>query len=207
MRLYNHPLSGNSYKVRLFLALLGLDYDLRNMEWDETGTRSKEFLAINPRGQVPVLQDAGITVWDSQAILAYLACHHGEEWFPLDRQKTAQVMQWLAVSENELMFGLAGARGLKKFGVEVVRNAYGQVDLDMAQKMGRVGLAAMDVQLAKTEWLALDRPTIADVACFPHVALASEGGINLDDYPSIVSWISRIKALPGFIAMEGIALD
>ena len=193
--LYGTPVSGNAYKVRLLLGLIGLEFDEVNVNLMTGENRTESFLALNPRGQVPVLVDGEVTVWDSQAILVYLARRYGEAWLPADPAPMAEVMQWLAVSENELLFGLARARAALHFGRDF--------DLAASQAYGRAGLKVLEQRLAGNEWLAAGRPTIADVACMPYAALSWMGGLPLDDHPAVRAWIDRTRALPGFIAMEG----
>ena len=196
MKLYDLELSGNSYRARLFLSLLGIRYDLVPVNLMKGEHRQPWFLALNPRGQVPTLDDDGTVVWDSMAILVYLARKYGgEKWLPLDAASMAQVMQWLAVMENETLYGLGKARLICKFKMPG--------NLEDAQALGRKGLDVMERRLAAHAWLALDRVTIADIGCFPYVALAPEGEIPLDAYPNVRAWIARIKALPGFVAMPG----
>jgi glutathione S-transferase len=108
----------------------------------------------------------------------------------------AEVMQWLAVAENELLFGLARARAVKRFGRPW--------DLAQCQAYGRDGLRVLEAHLGAREWLVGTGPTIADVACYPYVALAPEGEIPLDGYSSVSAWIGRVQALPGYVNMEGI---
>jgi glutathione S-transferase len=197
LKLYDFELSGNAYKVRLFLSLLGLQYERVPVALGQGEQRQPAFLKLNPRGQVPTLDDSGVVVWDSLAILVYLARRYGgEKWLPLDAQRMAEVMQWLAVMENEALFGLARARVISKF--------KRPGNLEEAQALGRKGLEVIEQRLASHPWLALDRPTIADIACFPYVALAPEGEIALDGYPAVGAWIERIRALPGFVGMPGI---
>lgn len=197
MKLYDGALSGNCYKIRLFLSLLGLEHEIVPIDLATGDNRSPEYLKKNPRGQIPVLEDGDITIWDSQAILVYLARRYGgEDWLPLEPGPMAAVMQWLAVAENELLFGLARARAVKKFGRDF--------DLAACQQYGTAGLRVLDGHLQTRQWLAGDRPTVADVACFPYVALAPEGEIPLDGYAGALAWIDRIKALPGFLGMQGI---
>ncbi|MCY4221159.1 MAG: glutathione S-transferase N-terminal domain-containing protein [Thiotrichales bacterium] len=196
IKLYGMALSGNAYKARLLLELLGLEYEeipvnLRNGE-----NRTESFLALNPRGQIPTLIDGEVTVWDSQAILVYLARRYGEAWLPTDPEPMAEVMQWLAVAENELLFGLAHARAVLSFGRDY--------NLTYCQAYGRAGLKVLEQRLAGHEWLAAGRPTIADIACMPYVALSHQGEVPLDEFPSVRAWIDRIRALPGFIPMAGI---
>ena len=194
--LYGAPVSGNAYKVRLLLNLLEVEFEEIDVNLRAGENRAGPFLALNPRGQIPVLVDGEVTVWDSQAILVYLARRYGEAWLPADPAPMAEVMQWLAVSENELLFGLARARAVLHFGRDF--------DLASSQAYGRAGLKVLEQHLAGNEWLAAGRPTIADVACMPYVALSHMGGIPLDDHPAARAWIERMRALPGFIAMDGI---
>ncbi len=197
MKLYDMELSGNCYKVRLFCSLLGVSYEPVPVDLMKQEHRRADFLALNPRGQVPVLVDDDVTLWDSMAILAYLArkCG-GDRWFPAEAEPMARVMQWLAVSENEILYGLARARAVNKFNRPW--------DLPQCQALGKAGLEVMESQLEHHLWLAGEGPTIADIACYPYVALAPEGGVWLDDYPRIEQWIARIQSLPGYIRMPGL---
>ena len=194
--LYGAPLSGNAYKARLLLRLLGLEFEETVINLQTGENRTERFLALNPRGQIPTLVDGEVTVWDSQAILVYVARRYGEAWLPTGPAAMAEVMQWLALAENELLFGLARARAVKVFGREF--------DLAECQALGHAGLKVMERRLGGHPWLAAGRPTIADIACMPYAALSCMGDVPLDDYPSIRAWIDRIRALPGFVAMEGI---
>jgi glutathione S-transferase len=198
MKLYDFTRSGNAYRARLFLSLLRLPHEIVPVDLMNGEQRGDKFLALNPRGQVPTLDDDGTVVWDSMAILVYLARKYGgEQWLPLDPEGMAKVMQWLAVMQNETLYGLARARVIVAF--------KRPGNLDEAQQLGRKALAVLEKHLAANQWLAADYPTIADIGCFPYVALAPEGEIALDEYPNVRAWIARIKALPGFVGMPGIA--
>jgi glutathione S-transferase len=190
-------LSGNCYKIRLFCSLLGVSCESIPVDLMKGEHKQAAFLALNPRGQVPVLDDAGTVVWDSMAILVYLAGKYGDgRWLPAEAEPTARVMQWLAVSENEILYGLARARAVNKFNRPW--------NLAQCQELGRSGLGVMESHLGHNQWLAADRPTIADIACYPYVALAPEGGVALDDFPHIGQWIDRIRSLPGYVGMPGL---
>ncbi len=197
MILYHAPNSGNAFKARLFLSLLGLDHEIADVDLRAGGNRATQFLALNPRGQIPVLVDGDKVIWDSQAILVYLARRYGsEDWLPLDPEPLARVMQWLAVAENELLFGLARARAVVLFGRPW--------DYEQSKTLGEAGLKVLDDHLGDRDWLAADRPTIADIACYPYVALAPEGKISLAPYPAIGPWIRRVQQLDGYVDMVGI---
>ena len=194
--LYGTPNSGNAYKAKLLLSLLRLEFEESFIDLQAGENRTESFLALNPRGQVPVLVDGDVTVWDSQAILVYLARRYGEAWLPTEPAAMADVMQWLAVAENELLFGLARARAVKSFGMDF--------DLAPCQAYGHAGLKLMEHRLVGHRWLAAGTTTIADIACMPYAALSYMGGVPLDDYPSVRAWIGRLRALPGFVAMRGL---
>ena len=197
MKLYDLDISGNCYRVRLFLSLLNVKHELQNVNLMKGEQREPPFLKLNPRSQVPVLDDDGIIIWDSMAILVYIARKYGNErWLPLAAAPMAEVMQWLGVMENETLYGLGKARIICKFKFPG--------NLEEAQTLGRKGLGVLEQRLASHDWLALDHLTIADVGCFPYVALAPEGEIALDPYPGVQRWIDRIKQQPGFIGMPGI---
>lgn len=196
MKLYDAPQSGNCHKVRMLLSFLGLDYETVAVDSRGDGTRKPEFLRLNPRAQIPVLEDGNTVVWDSQAILAYLARQYGEErWMPLDTLTLTRILQWLAVSENELLFGLARARAVRLLGRPF--------NLEECQQLGRAGLAVMESQLQSHPWLACDHLTIADIACYPYVALAPEGAIDLGEYPAVCAWIGKIQQQPRYVDMPG----
>lgn len=197
LKLYNFPLSGNCYKIRLFLSLIGKEYQTIEINLANGENTQPSFLKINPRGQVPVIDDDGQIIWDSMAILCYLAKRYAPaSWFPEDALQLAQVMQWLAVSENEVLYGLARARAIRLF-----KRPF---DREECHSMGVSALTLLDQRLSTQPWLAGNhQPSIADIACYPYVLLAPEGEFDLAPYPSVLGWIDRIQAMPGHIAMTG----
>ncbi|OAI19409.1 glutathione S-transferase [Methylomonas koyamae] len=200
MKLYDMELSGNCYKIRLLCGLLGIDYERVAVDLMQGQHKTEDFLRLNPRGQIPVLEDAGALIWDSSAILLYLARQYGgEQWLPLAAKPMAEVMQWLSLAQNELLYGLARARAAKKFNRPW--------DVEQCQQHGRLGLQVLERQLATNAWLAGSQPTIADIACYPYVALAPEGGVALAEFPAVLAWMQRIRELPGYVAMPGIGAD
>lgn len=198
MRLYTHALSGNSHKVRLLLGALGLSYEEIAVDIPAGAHRAEAFLHLNPLGQVPVLEDGSLILRDSQAILAYLARRYDptSAWLPDDAEGVGRVQQWLSFAANEIHHGANLARLHFLLGVPV--------DLPAVQAKARDALAQLDARLDERDWLELDRPTVADLACFPYAALAPEGRVLLDPYPHVRAWIGRVKALPGYVPMPGL---
>ena len=197
MKLYDLELSGNCYKVRLFAALAKIPLELVPVDFMGGEHKRPPLTNLNPWGELPILEDGKVVLRDSQAILVYLAAQYGDEnWLPRDATGLGEVMQWLSTSANELQNGPCAARLADKFGYAI----------DKANTLERAAriLPLIEAHLAAHQWLALGRPTIADCAVMPYVALAPEGGISLEAYPNIRQWIARIKALPGFIPMPGI---
>lgn len=196
MKLYDHDRydSGNCYRVRLMLALLGLPFETVLVDVSKGQNRSAEFLRLNPRGQVPVLEDGGEIYWDSIAILLYLARKYGTEtWLPLDARSLGRIGQWLALASDEIFSGLALARS--------VRLGRRQGNLQALQRTGMRALDVMEQHLTTRDWLACGCPTVADVACYPYVALASEAGVGLAAYPAVGAWLGRLASLPGYLPL------
>ena len=108
----------------------------------------------------------------------------------------AEIQQWLSFSVNEVFNGLAMARAIVIFNRDF--------DQKLAHAISDIALDMLEFRLNKHEWLAVDRLTLADIACYPYAALVYEGGISLDQYPAIRSWFKRIEALPGYIDKPGL---
>lgn len=196
-KLYDLEVSGNCYKIRLLAALLGVDLELVPVDFMGGAHKRSPLIEMNPFGEVPIFTDGGVTLRDSHAMLVYIARKWGNEsWLPNDALGLARVVEWLMVSENEIARGPNDARLHDKFGYKL--------DIVAARQKAAHVLGIMDRHLAKNDWLALGRPTIADIACMPYVALGYEGGVPLDPYPNIKAWIARIKMLPGFVSMPGL---
>ena len=196
--LYGHDLSGNSYKARLLLELLNLDYEWVQVDLLKGEHKSPKYLALNPFGQVPTLVDGDVTLADAQAILVYLARKYGgDRWLPTDALELAEVVRWLSTTAGEIRQGPENARLYHLFGAKAI-------NIDRAHEKSAFILTQLDKHLLDHEWLALDHPTIADIAVFPYVALARDGQVDLDPYPNVLAWIERVKQLPNFFPMQGI---
>ncbi len=207
MKLYEHPESGNSHKVRLLLSFLGLEYESVIIDLMTDEQHQAPFLAVNPRGEVPVLVDDEVRLRDSMAILVYLATQYDErrQWLPADTAATASVMEWLAFAASWIQFGVFTARALVSFGI--AGNGLPHTfsgNLEEARLRSTRSLTILEQQLSGQSWLCGDRPTIADVACFPYIALAPMGDIALEPYPAVQAWIAWFKQLPGYLPMPGL---
>jgi glutathione S-transferase len=197
MKLYDLELSGNCYKARLFAALAGIKLELVPVDFMAGEHKQAPVIDLNPLGELPVLSDGEVTIRDSQAILVYLASKYADEsWYPKAPAEQAEVVQWLSTAANEIQNGPGAARLVDKFGFDLHKESA----LAVSAKI----LPILEAQLTAHEWLALDRPTIADCAVMPYVGLSHEGGVSLESLPHIRAWIDRIKALPGFISMPAL---
>lgn len=195
IKLYHFPLSGHSHRAQLMLSLLGLEPEISFVDLAKGANKSAEFLALNAFGQVPVLDDNGVIIADSTAILVYLAKTYDSsgQWLPHDAQGAAQVQRWLAVAAGQINNGPARARLITVFGA-------GFDPKDTIERAHAV-LKVIDAHLATRIFLAADHPTIADVGAYSYIAHAPEGNVSLADYPNVRAWLARIEALEGFVPM------
>jgi glutathione S-transferase len=200
IELYDHILSDRCYAARLLLGLLGVDYVKRTVDYAPAKTPvSRGVIALNPRGEVPVLVEDGRTHTDLIEILVHLCAHHdvSRAWAP---PEAPHVSHWLMFAEGPLR-AMHHARNARLFGTPG--------DLDALTRNARGALRAIedhltDQGLAGHDWIVGATPTLADIAVFPSVALSHDAGIGHEDYPAINLWQRRVRRLPGFIAMPGI---
>ena len=196
IRLYRNVVSGHAHRVELFLTLLGLPFVLLDVDLKVGAQKQPEFLALNAFGQVPVIQDGDVTLADSNAILVYLTLRYAPDparWLPIDPVAAAHVQRWLSVAAGPLAFGPAAARVIQLFKLPVKP--------DDAIARAHALLAVMEAQLATSAFLAGSTATLADIANYSYVAAAPEGNVSLDAYPGVQGWLSRLEALPRFLAM------
>lgn len=213
-KLYGYDESGNCYKVRLLAALLDIKLEHVEIDFDSDQNHSEEFLTINTRGSVPTLVHGDKTFTDSSAILVYLAGTYSDpgsskvpsSYWSSDVVDQAAIVDWLAFANSWIQFGVCTARSIVNFGgpYNGLGTDYTPQTLADARTRGHKSLVILNKSLERGEWLALGRPTIADVAVFVYVALAPMGDVSLEPYPAIMSWVQRVKMLPGFITMTGL---
>ncbi|HYS66284.1 MAG TPA: glutathione S-transferase [Paraburkholderia sp.] len=194
IRLHTTRLSGHGHRVKLFMTLLDLPFETIELNMRAGDNRRPEYLQLNPFGQVPTIEDGGTVLFDSNAILVYLAKRYGDpSWLPEDALGAATVQRWLSLAAGQIAYGPCAARMVTVFGAPL--------DLETAQKIAVKLFDVLDAELADKRFAAGDNVTIADVAAYAYIAHAPEGGISLEPYPNIRAWLRRIEALPRFIAM------
>jgi glutathione S-transferase len=194
--LHDSRLSGNAWKVRLLLSQLGLPFRRVTYNLPEGRTRQPEFLAKNPVGKVPMLElPGGEALFESGAILCHLA--DGTPFLPtgLDR---ARVLQWMFFEQAEAVKPLAGAR----FWISIAKRPEEKAaDIAAWHAAGHKALAILDAHLAARDFLVAERYTVADIANFPYVAMAHEGGFEMARFPNLGAWIERVRAQPGHVPL------
>lgn len=191
---YRHSLSGHAHRVEMFLNMLGLSFTPRDVDLARGEQKLPAFLALNAFGQVPVIDDGGVVVSDSNAILVYLALRYAEPgWLPRDPFGASRVQRWLSVAAGPLAFGAARARVIQLF--KLVQ------DSSEAIERAHALLRVMEHELGGNDFIVGERPTIADLALYSYSAHAPEGNVSLSEYPKVRAWLQRIETLPGFVAM------
>jgi glutathione S-transferase len=194
IRFHRFALSGHCHRVELLLSLLAVPFQRIEVDLGGGEHKSQRFLALNPFGQVPVIEDGERVIADSNAILVYLASSYGgARWLPDGPVQFAEQQRWFSVAAGPLAFGAAAARVQRLFG--------GPGDWDAAAARAQALFELMDEHLASRSFLLGERLTLADMANYAYVAHAPEGGVGLEPHASIRAWLARIENTPGFVPM------
>lgn len=192
---YGTSASGNCHKVRMVLDITGTPYAWREVDILQAGTRSPEFLRLNPNGKVPVVVlDDGTALAESNAILWYFG--EGTRLLPTDRLGRAQMLQWMFFEQYTHEPAIAVARYICAF--------LGQHDdarLPSLRARGGQALGVMEQQLDAHPWFAGERLSLADLALFAYTHRADEGGFDLAPFPAVRAWLDRCRAEPGITEM------
>lgn len=197
LTLYDFPLSGNCYKVRLLLNQLQIPYNRINVDLQQQQQRSTEFLDKNPQGKVPVLATAtGHFLRESNAILCYLS--KNTNFLPIDPWEHAQVLQWLFFEQCSHFPNIAKSRYIIHF----LGSPPGfQPTLATKKQEGYAALDVMENHFKKQEFLVGSCYTIADIALYAYTHVAHEGDFDLSQYPGINTWLERVKSQPNHLTM------
>lgn len=196
VKLYRHPISGHCHRVELMLSFLDIPYETIDLDLLKGEHKAPEYLKISPFGQVPAIDDNGVILSDSNAILIYLEKKYsdGYDWYPQDPIKAAEVQRWLSVAAGEIAYGPCAVRLVKVFGVEL--------DYDVAKQKTIALFDVLEPLLNSRHYLAGDAITLADVAGYSYISHVPEGGVSLTDYPAIRAWLGRVEAHPRFVGMK-----
>lgn len=195
VKLYRNPKSGHCHRVELMLSLLDVPYETVDLDMANGAHKAPDYLKISPLGQVPAIDDNGVTLSDSNGIIAYLAQRYGAatDWTGKTPVETAEIQRWLSIAAGEIASGPCAARLVTVFGAP----------LDHAQAVAKAHalFKVMDAHLDGKSFLVAERLTLADVAGYSYIAHAPEGGVDLAAYPNVRAWLARIEALPKFVGM------
>jgi glutathione S-transferase len=197
--LYSMQRSGNSYKVRLALARLGIPYNLVEVDILKGESRTPEFLAKNPNGHVPLLEVAPERyIAESNAILWYVA--GGTTLAPEDRIHRAEALQWMFFEQHSLEPNIGAAYfwlNLVKGGRDLQSHA-----LEDWMEEGYRALTVIEKHLATRRYFVADHFTIADIALYAYAHLAHLCDYDMSGFPAIGAWLDRTASEPGHVAMD-----
>jgi glutathione S-transferase len=194
LRLHDYSASGNCYKVRLLLAQLGRPYDRVPVDIFGGDTLTDEYARLNPQRQTPVLEtDGAEPLTESGAILVHLA--EDTEYLPADRNERAQALRWLFFEQTEVIQGIAGLR----FRLITERIRPDGREALWRRSVGDAALRVLNDRLGKSEYLAGDTYSIADISLFAYVHVANEAGFELSEYPQVKEWIRRVEGTRGYM--------
>jgi len=191
--IHSFPLSGHSHRVELFASIAGINHQVNTVNLAAGEHKQAAFLALNPDGQVPTIQDGDITISDSNAILVYLAKKYAIDYLPQNLIHEAQIQKFLTLAAGEVAFGPAAARLINVFNASI--------DVEFAKAIAEKVLVKLERHLEDKEFLVAERPTIADIAIYSYVAHAPEGGVSLESYPNVRRLLVNVEALEGFKPM------
>ena len=198
MLLYDSPVSGNCYKVRLLLAHLGIPYERRTMDVVDRSNRPEVLGGLNPALRVPtIVFDDGRPLAESGAILWYFG--EGTRFVPDDAYERAQVLQWMFFEQYDHEPAIAVAR----FWLAYSGRPEAFADrLPERTTAGHRALAAMELHLDGRQFLVGDGLTLADIALYAYTHVAHEGGFDLSTYPAVRAWLGRVATEPRHVPMD-----
>lgn len=198
LTLYSMPSSGNSYKVRLLLALLGIAYEHVGGEYGSGLTDSAEYRAMNPAGKLPLLKlEDGRLIAESNAILLFLA--RGTRFLPDDAYEQALCHQWMFFEQNSHETTIAVRAAILSYPQRAHLRTPER--LDPLLEGGHRALSIMEAQLQKTPYLTGDALTVADISLYGYTHSAETGGFEMPRFPAVVSWLQRIADEPGHVPL------
>jgi len=197
IKVYGDMLSGNCYKIALLFSQLDIQHEWQQILVTQGQTRTAEFLALNPAGQIPtVVLDSGEVLTQSNAILNYFA--DGTGLLPDDPLGRARVLEWQFFEQYNHEPTIAVRRFIKKF-LDMPTDR--KPEYDSKEAGGLRALDVMEKHLEKNQYLVAGAYSIADISLYAYTHVADEGGFDLNAYPAIRAWLQRVAAQPGYISM------
>jgi glutathione S-transferase len=181
-----------SCKVGLMLSMCDVKWDYRHVNLPGGEQATPEFRALNRFGQVPVLRHGERTIVQADTILWYLARVTGRFAGGRREDDKLRISEWLNWDLSDMAVGV----GISRFFTRMAPNT-GQETKDFIRKRGERALGTLDRHLGSTKFLIGGAPTIADIAIFPWVATAEEGGFTIANYPNVFAWAERMMTIPG----------
>ncbi len=198
MLLYDSPVSGNCYKVRLLLAHLGIPYERRAVDVVDRSNRRELLAGLNPGLTVPTLVlDDGRPLGESAAILWFFG--EGTRFVPDDPYERAQVLQWMFFEQYQLEPTIAVVRFWVAYSG---RSEEFEPQREAKQKGGERALRRLEEHLDGRDYLVGGSFTLADIALYGYTHVAEEGGFALEPYPAVRAWLQRIASEPGHVPID-----
>ncbi len=200
--LYCFAESGNAYKVALMLELCGADWQPRGVEFFKGETRSEDYRAVNVMGEAPILvhhrADGDFTLSQSGAILTYLSRHLGQFGHETEAEEY-EILRWVLYDNHKLTSYTATERFMRHF-----RGKAGDPTAEFIYARAREAWKVLDTHLQNRDWVAADRPTIADLSLCGYLFWPDQIGADWTEFPAIAAWLERIRNLPGWAAPEAL---
>ena len=195
IKLYDHPLSGNCYKIRLLMSQANIEFESDIVDVFKSENKKEEYLSINPAAKIPAINDDGLILWESNAILMYLSEKYSPMFLPYDLVGRANAYQWLLYNKTSVDPFLAKSRAIKQFYPEERQDLN---ELKALQNEGIKALGIIDGYL-KNKTFFVDNYSVVDIAYYPYIKLAYQGEIDLNPFPNILNWISKVESTDKFI--------
>ena len=198
IKFYDHPLSGNCYKVKLLMTQANVEFEVTIIDVFKGENKKDKFTAINPASKIPAIDDDGIVVWESNAILMYICDKYSPTFLPYDLRGRAEAYKWLFFNKTSLDPFLAKSRAILKF---YPKDAQDLNELRQLQDEGLKGLKIINEHLEGKAFF-VGNYSIVDIAYYPYIKLSNEGEVDLNGFPNILEWIKKVEATENFISFS-----
>jgi glutathione S-transferase len=194
IKIHSFPLSGHAHRVQLFASVAGIAHRMVHVDLPAGEHKQAPFLALNPLGVVPVIEDGDIVVHDSISILVYLARRYAPSFIPQNPQQEAEMHRFLSMASGEISYGPGAARLINVFKAKI--------DPVFAKATAEKVLGKLETHLIRVDFLVANKITLADFAIYSYVAHAPEGDVSLAPYPNVRRWLKNMESLKGFVPMQ-----